>query len=51
MAAAVDHAAYSRQVTYLEFLYGTAHRRHSSDDFVTRHRRVDGVVPLVTGGV
>ena len=51
MLAAVHHAAYADQVTDLKFADQFANGRDPADDLVTRHRRVNSVVPFIARGV
>ena len=46
-AAAVHHAAHSRQIAHLEALHPGAHGGDTAHDLVARHHGIHGVAPLV----
>ena len=48
-ATGVNHASYRGQIAGPEFLNGVANTGHSADDFMTRHARINRIVPLVAG--
>jgi hypothetical protein len=49
--AAVNHAADTREVTYLETGNRSANGAYPTDDLMPRHRGVQSVLPFIARGV
>ena len=49
MTAAIDHATHPRQIANLELPDLITNRGHAPDDLMTRHRRIERVLPFIAG--
>lgn len=51
VATTIHHATHARQVTDFELADLVTHGRDTANDLMARHRRVNGVLPFITGGM